>query len=67
MNEERMKILQMLQDGKISVDEAAKLIASVENATASEQSARRSSPTPEQPIRTENAPSVAAETEEGDV
>lgn len=37
MNEERMKILKMLEEGKLSVEEAAKLIRAVESSQETEQ------------------------------
>jgi hypothetical protein len=37
MNEEKMMILKMLQDGKISADEAAKLLESLESGSKKEE------------------------------
>ncbi|OPX32995.1 MAG: hypothetical protein B1H40_01125 [Candidatus Latescibacteria bacterium 4484_181] len=41
MNEERMRILKMLEEGKISVDEAAKLIEALEESQSKEEGARK--------------------------
>ncbi len=41
MNQERMKILKMLEEGKLSVDEAAKLIKALEDSQSKEVVAGR--------------------------
>ena len=44
MNEEKMMILKMVQDGKITADEAAKLLESLESGSAKEGKKQNQSP-----------------------